>query len=224
MEQESQPRVRITADGPYRIEGALPVVRTAKVLTDHDEPVAWSPDEPVETRESVALCRCGRSSDKPFCDGSHLEGFDGAETADRRPSDARRRTYTGQGVVMTDDRSVCEHASFCGDRSTNVWRMIKETDDPSVRERLIAMVRLCPSGALQYSIEPGEAPIEPELGTSVAVVRDGPLWVRGGVRVTGADGFDYETRNRVTLCRCGRSTNKPFCDGSHAEVGFRDPA
>jgi CDGSH-type Zn-finger protein len=56
----------------------------------------------------------------------------------------------------------------------------------------------------------------------VAVVRDGPLWVRGGVRITGSDGRDYEVRNRATLCRCGASSNKPFCDGTHKKIGFRD--
>ncbi|GEM_PF-1172707 len=50
----------------------------------------------------------------------------------------------------------------------------------------------------------------------------GPLWVRGGVRVISADGFQYEIRNRVTLCRCSASRNKPFCDGSHAAIKFKD--
>jgi CDGSH-type Zn-finger protein len=54
-------------------------------------------------------------------------------------------------------------------------------------------------------------------------VDNGPLWVRGGVSVEAADGFEYEVRNRVTLCRCGQSNNKPFCDGSHWDVGFKDP-
>jgi CDGSH-type Zn-finger protein len=50
----------------------------------------------------------------------------------------------------------------------------------------------------------------------------GPLWLRGGVQVIGADGFHYELRNRVTLCRCGASQNKPFCDGTHASIKFQD--
>jgi len=222
MDEGSEPRIRVT-DGPYVVEGRLPLVRTSIVETDHGEPIGWAPDQPVQQREVVKLCRCGHSSDKPFCDGTHRTiGFRGTETADRGPIAARRKTYAGEGVVMTDDRSICEHAGFCGDRFTNVWRMIKDTDDPSVRERLIDMVRLCPSGALAASEDDGGEPLEPALPTSVAVVEDGPLWVRGGVQVTGADGQDYEVRNRVTLCRCGASTNKPFCDGTHQEVGFTD--
>lgn len=222
MDEGSEPRIRVT-DGPYVVEGRLPLVRTSIVQTDHGEPIGWAPDQPVESREEVKLCRCGHSSDKPFCDGTHRTiGFKGIETADRGPIADRHKTYAGEGVVMTDDRSICEHAGFCGDRFTNVWRMIKETDDPAVRERLIDMVRLCPSGALAASEEEDGEPMEPALPTSVAVVEDGPLWVRGGVRVTGADGQDYEVRNRVTLCRCGASTNKPFCDGTHQEIGFTD--
>jgi CDGSH-type Zn-finger protein len=219
---DDAPAITIESNGPYRVRGAK-LVRTAQVETEHGEPVGWAPDEPVAAPAEVKLCRCGRSSNKPFCDRSHERvGFDGTEAADRGSGSERRKTYPGDGVVMTDDRSICEHAGFCGDRFTNVWRMTRETDDPAVRERLIAMVRNCPSGALDYSLEPGADPIEPELPTGIAIVRDGPLWVRGGVPITGANGVDYEVRNRVTLCRCGASTNKPLCDGTHREIGFTD--
>jgi len=71
-------------------------------------------------------------------------------------------------------------------------------------------------------------PLEPEYVPSISLVQDpandcsGPLWLRGGVQLVGADGFDYEIRNRMTLCRCGASKNKPFCDGSHVSIGFSD--
>ena len=55
----------------------------------------------------------------------------------------------------------------------------------------------------------------PEAGTS------GPIWVKGGIPIESADGTEYETRNRVTLCRCGQSKNKPFCDGAHISIGFK---
>jgi CDGSH-type Zn-finger protein len=48
----------------------------------------------------------------------------------------------------------------------------------------------------------------------------GPIWVKGGVPIESAKGFEYETRNRVTLCRCGLSENKPMCDGSHIKQRF----
>jgi len=73
-----------------------------------------------------------------------------------------------------------------------------------------------------------EKAFEPELPVSIGLIEDpaqgcsGPLWVRGGIQIESADGFKYEIRNRVTLCRCGKSQNKPFCDGTHAAVKFRD--
>jgi CDGSH-type Zn-finger protein len=223
MDGTPEPRIRIETDGPYVVEGRLPVVKTSIVETDHGEPVGWAPDQPVEPREELRLCRCGQSRDKPFCDDSHERlGFHGTEVADRGPIADRRKVYVGEKVVLSDDRSLCEHAGFCADRFTNVWRMIKDTDDPAVRERFTGMVRLCPSGALTTKADETADPDEPALPTSVAAVQDGPLWVRGGVRITGADGKDYEVRNRVTLCRCGASTNKPFCDGTHQEIGFTD--
>jgi hypothetical protein len=99
--------------------------------------------------------------------------------------------------------------------------MIGRTDDPEVRERLRGMISRCPSGALEQMPALGADPEEPSLAPSIAVTDDGPLWVRGGVAIEAVDGSTYETRNRVTLCRCGHSQNKPFCDGTHAEIGFR---
>jgi hypothetical protein len=84
------------------------------------------------------------------------------------------------------------------------------------------MVSLCPSGALTQQPAAGDPGEEPTFEPSIAVVRDGPLWVRGGIPITSADGSPYEVRNRVTLCRCGQSSNKPYCDGSHDRTGFRD--
>jgi hypothetical protein len=84
------------------------------------------------------------------------------------------------------------------------------------------MVHHCPSGRLVVSPSEDAPAEEPEFTPSVAIVPDGPLWVRGGIPVEAPDGFTYEVRNRVTLCRCGHSKNKPYCDGTHAEVGFTD--
>lgn len=71
-------------------------------------------------------------------------------------------------------------------------------------------------------------PIEPEFEPSISLIEDpqaessGPVWVKGGLAIESEDGTAYEARNRVTLCRCGRSNNKPFCDGTHVDVRFND--
>ncbi|MGH2595336.1 MAG: CDGSH iron-sulfur domain-containing protein [Actinomycetota bacterium] len=217
-------RIRIKEHGPYEVSGGPPLGRTAQIETEFGEPVDWAPMSSIDApTPTFALCRCGLSSRKPFCDEvCSTAGFDGTEVADRAPRSTRAETYIGDEVVMTDDHTFCEHAGYCGDRFTNVWRMIRQTSDPEIRERLQRMVSLCPSGALDHAPSEGADPVELAFEPSIGVVRDGPLWVRGGIPIESSDGTTYEVRNRVTLCRCGHSGNKPFCDGTHKEVEFRD--
>jgi CDGSH-type Zn-finger protein len=220
---QPEPTIRIEAGGPYRVSGSVPLARTERVANDAGEPVEWAPLEPLSTGKRFALCRCGQSSTKPFCDDTHLTvEWDSAEKADPGPRSDRMTTYPGEGVVMTDDRSICSRAGFCRTRITDVWDMIGKTADAETRERLIRMIDRCPSGALQHAEDEDASPFEPPYAPGIAVSKDGPIWARGEIRVEGADGTTYEIRNRVTLCRCGRSSNKPFCDGTHGVVGFRD--
>ena len=102
------------------------------------------------------------------------------------------------------------------------------TDEAKAREDFVRQACDCPSGRLvAWDKETGE-PIEPTLPDSIGLIEDparsasGPLWLRGGIRRDPLTATRYEVRNRVTLCRCGASKNKPFCDGSHAAVKFRD--
>lgn len=222
----TEPKIVVRKGGPYRVTGGIPLRRSAIVQTEYGEPVDVDEGPDITTPEPFyELCRCGQSSTKPFCDSTHEKiAYRGTETASHGPISEREQVYEGDGVVMFDDVKLCTHAGYCGDRFRHVWDMIADTDDPEIRERLIGMVRRCPSGRLAYSIPPDATKIEPELEPKIGIEPDGPYWVHGGIRVESEDGTAYEVRNRVTLCRCGRSRNKPFCDGSHAFVGFRhDP-
>lgn len=223
-ETEREPGIRIQRNGPYLVRDTM-LVRRRKVLSEDGEPLTWQTVEDVETHTAYALCRCGGSANKPFCDGTHArKGFDGTETASTEPYDSRARVMEGTGVTVSDDRSICEHAGFCGNRLTNVWKMVSGTEDSVTRAQMMAMIEHCPSGALSYRLAPGEDLLEPDLRQEIGVVDDGPLFVTGRVRVTRSDGVEMEVRNRITLCRCGASKNKPLCDGSHNEIGFRDSA
>lgn len=216
--------IRVTEDGPYVVSGGVPLSRRRPVVSEHGEPLTWRTTESLDAPETYELCRCGHSDDKPFCSGAHATvGFDGEETADASGYDARAKTYEGTGVTVRDDRSICEHAGFCANRASNVWKMVRRTEDTQVRSEMIAMVERCPSGALTYSVDGQE--LEPDLRPSVRVVDDGPLAVTGGaagsITLVRGDG-SRETRARMTLCRCGQSKNKPFCDGTHTSIGFQD--
>lgn len=214
--------ITVTPQGPYVVKGAPPH-RARPLSSDQGEPLAWEHDPPLRADGEYALCRCGGSSSKPFCDGTHeTRDWDGTETAPTSTYDERAKAVRGQGITVRDDKSLCEHAGFCATRTTNVWALVREGGSTEARSQVAGMVERCPSGRLTYRVEGADHDLEPPLAEGVAVVDDGPLWVTGGVPVTRADGAPFEARARVTLCRCGASKNKPLCDGSHASVGFAD--
>ena len=222
MTNEEQ-KITVRADGPYIVQGRIPLVRKKQVMSEHGEPLDWQKENDLSTQDAYRLCRCGQSSNKPFCDGTHTKiEFDGNESADTGPVAGRTVNHEGEKIVIKDDRSLCNHSGFCGNRLTNVWKMVKQSDDPQVRAQIIAMVDKCPSGALSYALDADSEVVEPDLPIEIAVVPDGPLWITGGIPVERSDLQHLETRNRVTLCRCGASKKKPLCDGTHKEIGFSD--
>ena len=129
----------------------------------------------------------------------------------------RRKEYEGQDIVVSFDMGRCIHARNC-------FLKLPEAFDPGQRpwvqpdrapvEEITAMIRTCPSGALAYRMKDGAGEAPPKINR-IAVLENGPLAVAGDLV---ADGGAAETR--MTLCRCGLSKTKPYCDGSHAEGGF----
>jgi CDGSH-type Zn-finger protein len=221
-----RPRVKVVKDGPYLVEGSVPVFRMGPVTDADGDRVEWERRAELDHHGSLELCRCGRSTTMPFCDRvGEKQDFDGAETADRRSTMERREQWgSGPVVVLTDDVSLCSSAAFCHRGDTDVWDLAEEaTGDPDRRALLTEMVRLCPSGRLVLHRLPGGEAEEDEIPREIGVIDNGPLWVRGRIPVEAADGFQYEVRNRVTLCRCGQSKTKPFCDSSHVRTRFSDP-
>ncbi|MGI9606926.1 MAG: CDGSH iron-sulfur domain-containing protein [Acidimicrobiales bacterium] len=212
-------KITATDGGPYLVRGNVPITSKTPITSEHGEPLTWKTDAVSDAKTRVALCRCGASSNKPYCDGTHSSvDWDASDNAPDGTYVERAKSYGGEGMEVFDDRPICVHAGFCGNKVTNVWKMADQTGDSRIRAEAMAMIERCPSGALTYAVD-GET-IEPDLPTEVAVIPDGPLWVSGGVEVTRSDGTALEVRNRVTLCRCGQSASKPLCDGSHKEVGF----
>jgi len=226
--QANTVRVTVSKDGPYLVSGPAPLALMTIVADAEGESVAWREDPLPPKGATYALCRCGASRTKPYCDGSHQRiGFDGTETASRAPYAEQAEVWTGPVLALTDAQSLCAFARFC-DRNGKVWAQVEQTDDPAIRKMFLEQVNACPSGRLVAWDDQSRSPREAEASVLIGLVEDqaeacsGPIWLRGGIAVASADGVPYEVRNRVTLCRCGSSGNKPFCDGSHAAMKFHD--
>ncbi len=216
-----EPGIVVAADGPY-------LVTNAQRLRN------WL-GEDLPARPQMALCRCGGSAIKPFCDGSHAtNGFSGAKDPGRVPD--RRDVYPGQQVTVFDNRGICQHSGFCTDRLSSVFHAGGApfvTPAAGRADDIIAAVRACPSGALGLAIDGVEQRAVADFhGTrepAIEVSKDGPYRITGGLPLAGAEGrheprAQGSSREHYALCRCGHSQNKPFCSGMHWYAGFADPA
>lgn len=214
--------VRVTKNGPYIVSGKTPLMNMTIECDSHGTtPSKWGIGEKMKTSETYALCRCGQSNNKPFCDGSHVKAnFDGTEVSDNEPFEKMAKEIEGPELKLKDAEILCASARFCH-RGGDIWNVIHKTDQPEAKQNVIENSCDCPSGRLVVLDKKTGNAIEPALEKSIGAVHDpskevdGPIWVRGGIPVYSADGKLYEVRNRLTLCRCGKSTNKPFCDSSH---------
>ncbi len=139
-------------------------------------------------------------------------------------SERKPYRYQGGGLVVTWDRQRCIHAEEC-------VHGLPEVFDPQARPwirpeaataaAVAGVVRRCPTGALRYEPAGGHPGEEPAAANTITVGADGPLYLRGDLIVEGGAGVGREPR--AALCRCGASRIKPYCDGTHAELPFRDP-
>ncbi len=183
-----------------------------------------SKGEKLSNLKGAALCRCGSSDNKPFCVGAHSKiGF-----SDRKETDGhldKRANYKGKEVTIHDNRGICSHVGFCTDNLPSVFRLGQEPwidPDGASKEEIIETIRKCPSGALSYSVDSIEHR-DQEREPLVEISKDGPYFVTGEIQIVGHENRAEEVSNEhCTLCRCGSSKNKPFCDGTHWQIGFKD--
>jgi CDGSH-type Zn-finger protein len=215
-------RIKVSKNGPYLVSGSVPLIQQVIVPDPAGDPCEWRTDKEYASRKNYALCRCGQSKTAPYCDGTHTKvDFDGTETSSREPHFDQAKEVDGPALKLTDAPELCIGAAFC-DRAGGTWKLVRQSDDPEARKIAIEEAGNCPSGRLVAWDKQGNA-IEPSFEPSIVMVGEvdgslsGPIWVRGGIPIESADGTVYEIRNRVTLCSCGKSSNKPFCDGSHRD-------
>jgi CDGSH-type Zn-finger protein len=227
-------KITIIDNGPYLVEGSIPLTHMHIVVNEQGESLSWRDGEAVTgpAAHSYALCRCGQSAIKPFCDGAHQRiSFDGTETASREPYDVQAEHIEGPTLVLDDAKALCAFARFC-DTKGSVWNLVLKSDQLGMAQVVEQQAGDCPGGRLRArqrtQAQADSKNLDPHFEPSIGLVQDtakdvsGPLWVKGGIEVHGADGVAYEIRNRVALCRCGASSNKPFCDGAHVSSGFKD--
>lgn len=203
-----RPKITPAENGPLLVEGVATMT-------------SYGDGSIVDVGGKKALCRCGGSANKPFCDGTHAtNGFQSAR-GEGRTSD-RLEHYEGKGIVIHDNRGICSHAGHCTDALKSVFKLGEEPwidPDGASAQEIKEAIESCPSGALSYTIE-GDAPSDWSGPTAQAFAPNGPYVFTGGVDIEGVDLAEGASREHVTLCRCGASQNKPYCDGSHWNHAF----
>jgi uncharacterized Fe-S cluster protein YjdI len=138
---------------------------------------------------------------------------------------AKVKKYTSKDIDITWDAEVCIHSAICVSNLPGVFNLEKRpwiNPEGGTVDEIKNLIAQCPSGALAYAVHGETAPAEPEVmgDTDIALIKNGPLRVKGKFQVIGEDGQDLEHKQVVSLCRCGASKNKPFCDGTHKSIGF----
>lgn len=202
-------KIQCVENGPLLVDGDVNLARLGSQIT-------------YETGERMALCRCGKSSNKPFCDGTHTKvNFNDSKLEDRTPD--RRVDYKGKQLTIHDNRGICAHAGICTDRLASVFRYGQEPwidPDGASIEEIDAIIKACPSGALSYSVDGTEIKPEYPDKAQILVAPGGPYAVKGSVELEGVEWGEGARQDCFDLCRCGQSRNKPFCDGSHWNTEF----
>jgi CDGSH-type Zn-finger protein len=208
-EQTAQPTIACEEDGPYLVTN----------LTH----LSNSKGETLNTRRNLALCRCGGSALKPYCDGTHARiGFSSAKSADR--TEDRLAHYVGKKITIHDNRGTCCHSGNCTDHLPSVFNLKTEpliSPDAADTETIINIIRQCPSGALSFTLNAKDYAGE-ERDQAIFVSKDGPYHVQGGIELQHERRNEGASTEHYALCRCGHSKNKPFCDGTHWYVKFKD--
>ena len=209
MTKTKKEKIEARGNGPYVISNV--------------ENLKTSRGERAKTAETMVLCRCGQSGSKPHCDGTHTKiDFSSRKIEGRQP--LRVDHYKGDGIIIHDNRGVCSHAGYCTDNLPSVFRQGVEPwidpDGAPVKD-IIRVIEMCPSGALSYTIG-GVKHDRLNRLPSINLTKDGPYHVVGEIKLVDHGNSKPESTEHYTLCRCGGSKNKPFCDGTHWYIRFQD--
>ncbi len=227
-EDDNEVYVKVSKHGPYLVYGSPSCVQRLIVRDEEGKSRGYRDGEEFELPNPAALCRCGASNNKPFCDGSHKTAdVDLTETASFEPMLDGADIISGPRDDLADNESLCVHAGFCS-VDGSAWNLVKEDGDEPHRV-LESITNHCPGGRLALVDSNTGEQIEQPIEVGVSILEDpqadetsSAIRLTGGIAVTSASGEQYAVRDRVALCRCGASSNKPFCDGTHYDINFND--
>lgn len=219
----------INTKGPYTLYGDVSVYEYFIINGEDGRSLRYEKGDLNYSKGEVThLCRCGHSQKKPYCDGTHLKvEWDSELPAKDHKFLSGAKVYEGPRYTLWDQESLCAVARFC-DAGRGAWEMISNPENEQEAELSLRISQLCPAGRLVVQENATGRMLEPNMQESIGLIEDtpegvsGPLWVRGGIPIVTEVGDTLERRNRVTLCRCGASMNKPYCDGGHLRVKFKD--
>lgn len=221
-------KITITENGPYIVHGNVPLTEDAICSSSDGSHLEYHKVREYESQDMYALCRCGHSKHMPYCDGTHAQiGFDGTETADKSPYLKRADEYPGPELDLLDDNR-CAYARLCHRSGVDVWTLTEEAESEDMERQAVGGSWNCPTGRLEHHSDATGEVFEQDLEPGITILEDpqedvsAPLFVHGGIPLISSDGTQYEFRNRYALCRCGASTDKPFCDAMHVTYGFND--
>jgi len=213
-ENKAKPTIKPRENGSLRVDGLTTLIDATggRIPTEN------------HGKGNIALCCCGHSTSKPFCDGTHKKtDFRSSRLTDDEGD--FRSNYVGDGIVVHDNRGICAHSGYCTDQLPEVFKAGEEPwidADGAPPERVAEQTRRCPSGALSHSRD-GTEHRDQERPATIKVTASGPYFVTGGVELLTSRWGAGASREHYALCRCGHSKNKPFCDGTHWHVDFDDP-
>lgn len=203
MTDKITPTIEERANGPLVVKG---ITR----LQDEN-------GEMLECKTVMALCRCGGSSTKPFCDGTHQKN--GFQSRDGDPAGKDKiLTYEGAEVTVTYNPRLCSHAAECGRIANHIFNPEQKPwvqPDKGTLAEVTSVITACPSGALALKDRD-------HMTADVAEIRvekNGSYWVCGP-KIDAHEPGEGATADKYVLCRCGMSGNKPYCDGTHRDKGW----
>lgn len=210
MNDKKKPIIAFTRFSPY-------------MIIDADKIEKYN-GEIINIDSVASLCRCGQSEKKPFCDGTHsINGIDGEKQPDRDPY--KWKDYPGKDITVHFNLGVCSHDGSCVRMLPKVFNInIRPwiSPDNSDVDRIIDVIKHCPSGALSYTLNDKKFTDFYNGEPKIKVSKRGPLEFYGGIILKDDQGSKPETYDHFVLCRCGYSKNKPFCDGKHLKHKFTD--